>query len=180
MAATTPPPLRLLILDDDDSLRQTLARRFQRLGLAVAEAADVEEALAKAGHTPYDVALLDLHLPGMTGLELLGRLKGLRPELEAVMLTAHGSMETAIEAMRRGAYDYLTEPFHLPDLEVHVQKAYEKVRLARRKRQWVEQLRYESPRYSLIGSGPAMQRVLRLIEKVAPTHGPSTKRVFGS
>ena len=161
--------MRLLIVDDDEALRQTLARRFQRLGLAVAEAADAEEALAKAGHTAYDVALLDLHMPGMSGLELLGRLKGLWPELEAIMLTAHGSIETAIQAMRQGAYDYLTKPFQMADLEVHVQKAYEKVRLARRERQWVEQLRYESPRYRLVGSGAAMQRVLRLIEKVAPT-----------
>jgi DNA-binding NtrC family response regulator len=85
------------------------------------------------------------------------------------MLTGHGSIETAIQAMRQGAYDYLTKPFQLPELEVHVQKAYEKVRLARRERQRVEQLRYESPRYQLVGSGPAMQRVLRLMEKVAPT-----------
>jgi len=161
--------LRLLIVDDDEALRQTLARRFQRLGMAVAEAADGEEALAKAGHAPYDVALLDLHMPGMTGIELLGQLKERWPELEAIMLTGHGSIETAIQAMKQGAYDYLTKPFQLPELEVHVQKAYEKVRLARRERQWVEQLRYESPRYSLVGSSPGLQRVLRLIEKVAPT-----------
>jgi DNA-binding NtrC family response regulator len=169
MATTTPPPVRLLVVDDDEALRQALARRFRRLGMAVAEAADAEEALAKAGHAAYDVALLDLHMPGMTGLELLGRLKGLWPELEALMLTAHGSIETAIQAMRQGAYDYLTKPFQMADLEVHVQKAFEKARLARRERQWVEQLRYESPRYRLVGSGAAMRRVLRLIEKVAPT-----------
>src|SRR5207249_8266866 len=69
MSTTTPPPVRLLIVDDDEALRQTLARRFQRLGMAVAEAADGEEALARAGHAAYDVALLDLHMPGMTGLE---------------------------------------------------------------------------------------------------------------
>jgi len=169
MSNATPPPLRLLIVDDDEALRPTLGRRFQRLGMAVAEATDGEEALAKAGHAPYDVALLDLHMPGMTGIELLGQLKERWPELEAIMLTGHGSIETAIQAMKQGAYDYLTKPFQLPELEVHVQKAYEKVRLARRERQWVEQLRYESPRYSLVGSSPGLQRVLRLIEKVAPT-----------
>ncbi len=105
----------------------------------------------------------------MSGIELLGQLKERWPELEAIMLTGHGSIETAIQAMKQGAYDYLTKPFQLPELEVHIQKAYEKVRLARRERQWVEQLRYESPRYRLVGSSPALQRVLRLIEKVAPT-----------
>ncbi len=169
MSSTNSPPLRLLVVDDDELLRETVARRFQRLGMAVTEAGDAEEALAKAAHAAYDVALLDLHMPGMTGIDLLARLKEQWPELEAIMLTAHGSIETAIEAMRRGAYDYLTKPFQFPELEIHVQKAYEKVRLARRDRQWVEQLRYESPRYRLVGSGPAMQRVVKLIEKVAPT-----------
>jgi DNA-binding NtrC family response regulator len=115
------------------------------------------------------VALLDLHLPDMTGIELLARLKESQPELEALMLTAHGSIETAIQAMKQGAYDYLTKPFHLPELEIHIQKAFEKVRLARREQQWVERLRYESPRYQLVGSSPDMRRVVQLIEKVAPT-----------
>ena len=163
------PAVRLLIVDDDEQLRQTLARRFQRQGMAVAEAGSGEEALAKAAQRRCDVALLDLHLPGMSGIELLDKLKERQPELEAIMLTAHGSIETAIQAMKQGAYDYLTKPFHLPELEVHIQKAYEKVQLARRERQWVEQLAYESPRYRLVGSSPAMQRVVQLIEKVAPT-----------
>src|SRR5262245_47971824 len=162
-------PLRLLIVDDDDQLRQALVRRFQRQGLAVTEAADAEEALAKADHSRWDVALLDLHLPGMSGIELLEKLKALQPELEALMLTAQSSIETAIQAMKRGAYDYLTKPFPLPELEVHIQKAYEKVQLARRERQWVEQLGYESARYRLVGSSPAMQKVRALIQKVAPT-----------
>jgi DNA-binding NtrC family response regulator len=169
MATPTLPPLRLLIVDDDEPLRQALVRRFQQHGLVVIPAADAEEALAKAAHNRYDVALLDLHLPGMSGIDLLARLKERQPELEAIMLTAHGSMETAIEAMKRGAYDYLTKPFHLPDLEIHVQKAFEKVQLARRERQWVQQLQFESPRYRIIGSSPAIGRILRLIEKVAPT-----------
>jgi DNA-binding NtrC family response regulator len=80
--------------------------------------------------------------------------------------------------MKLGAYDYLTKPFHLPELEVHIQKAYEKVRLARRERQWVRQLQYESPRYRLVGSSPATRRVLQLIERVAPTD--STVLIRGS
>src|SRR5579871_3283088 len=71
--------------------------------------------------------------------------------------------------MKQGAYDYLTKPFQFPDLDVHVQKAFEKVQLARRQRQWLEQLRYESPRYRLVGTSPAIHRAIQLIEKVAPT-----------
>jgi DNA-binding NtrC family response regulator len=161
--------MRLLIVDDDDVLRDTLERRLRKQGLAVTGAASFADALVKAQEDQFDVALLDLHLPDGTGIELLSKLKENQPELEALMLTAHGSMETAIQAMKAGAYDYLTKPFQLPDLEVHIQKAFEKVRLARRERQWIDQIRYESPRYRLVGSSQALQRVVRLIEKVAPS-----------
>jgi DNA-binding NtrC family response regulator len=167
--ASTPRPIRLLIVDDDQELRGPLVARFERLGMAVAQAASGEEALGHARRAPFDVALLDLHLPGMDGIELLGKLEELQPEAEAIFLTAHSSVETAVQAMKHGAYDYLTKPFRLSDLEVHVQKAYEKVQLVRRDRQWAQQVRYESPRYRLVGSGPAMQKVVRLIEKVAGT-----------
>jgi DNA-binding NtrC family response regulator len=130
MAAPTRPRLHLLLVDDDDQLRQTLVRRFQRQGVTVTEAPTGAAALAKANQTRQDVALLDLHLPDMTGIDLLAQLKERQPELEALMLTAHGSIETAIQAMKRGAYDYLTKPFHLPELEVQIEKAFEKVRLA--------------------------------------------------
>src|SRR5207244_406194 len=127
------------------------------------------EALDKAARIRCDVALLDVHMPGMSGVELLQQLKARQPELEALVLTAHASVDTAIQAMKCGAYDYLTKPFQLPDLEVHIQKAYEKVQLARRERQWVEQVAYESSRYRLVGSSPALHRVVQLIQKVAPT-----------
>jgi DNA-binding NtrC family response regulator len=156
-------------VDDDEQLRQTLERRFKRQGFAVTACAGGEETLAKAAHNRWDVALIDLHMPGLNGIELMDRLKELQPELEALLLTAQGSIETAIQAMKRGAYDYLTKPFHLPELEVHIQKAFEKVQLFRRERQWVEQVGYESSRYRLVGSSPAMQRAVQLLQKVAPT-----------
>jgi DNA-binding NtrC family response regulator len=169
MTTPTPPPLHLLIVDDDNDLREALVRRFHKQGLTVTSAGSGEEALALTAEGRWDVALLDLHLPGLSGIDLLARLKEQQPDLEAILLTAHGSIETAIQAMKQGAYDYLTKPFHLPELEVHIEKAYEKVRLARRERQWVDQLRYESSRYRLVGSSPAMQRVVQLIQRVAQT-----------
>jgi len=168
MATPKHPPLHLLVVDDDDSLRETLVSRFRRQGMVVTEARSGAEALARANAARHDVALLDLHLPDMTGVDLLAQLKERQPDLEALMLTGHGSIETAIQAMKLGAYDYLTKPFHLPELEIHIEKAFEKVRLSRRERQWIEQIRFESPRYQLVGSGPALRRVVQLIEKVAP------------
>lgn len=166
--SSNPKPGRLLIVDDDDDLREALVRRFQRKGLIVQAAATAQSAIA-CMRQGCDVALLDLRLPDMSGTELLARLKEEQPELEAIMLTGHGSTESAVEAMKKGAFDYLSKPFDLPELEIHIQKALEKVRLARRERQWVDQLRYESPRFRLIGSSPAMQRVVQLIDRVAPT-----------
>jgi DNA-binding NtrC family response regulator len=169
MATARQATICLLLVDDDDQLRQALARRFERHGIVVVDAGSGAQALAKSAQSRCDVALLDLNLPDMTGIELLGRLKERQPELEALLLTAHGSMETAIQAMKQGAYDYLTKPIQVPELEIHVRKAYEKVQLARRERQWVQQIDYESPRYRLVGSGLAMQRVVQMIEKVAPS-----------
>jgi DNA-binding NtrC family response regulator len=166
MAGAT-QPIKLLIVDDDDDLREDLVQLFRKQGQEVTAAASGEDALNKAAHARFDVALLDLHLPGISGIDVLAKLKEQQPELEALMLTAHRSIETAVEAMRRGAYDYLTKPFRIADLEVHVQKAFEKVQLQRREQQWIQQLSYESPRYRLVGSSPVMRKVVALIEKVA-------------
>src|SRR5579884_1503219 len=155
MAPTNNRPIKLLIVDDDDDLRQDLAQLFRKQGHEVTAAVSGEDALDKAAHARFDVALLDLHLPGISGIDLLAQLKEQQPELEALMLTAHSSIESAVEAMRKGAYDYLTKPFRTADLEVHVQKAFEKVQLQRREQQWLQQLSYESPRYRLVGSSPA-------------------------
>jgi DNA-binding NtrC family response regulator len=169
MDSATERSLRLLIVDDDEQLRETMVRKFKRQGMEVSDAPSGEAALQLLAGNRFDVALLDLHMAGMSGLELLEKIKEQQPDIECLMLTAHGSMETAILAMKKGAYDYLSKPFHLPDLEIHIQKAFEKVQLARRERQWVEQIAYESARYRLIGSSAGMQRVVQMIQKVAPT-----------
>src|SRR5690349_12768071 len=160
-------PTRLLIVDDDDTLRANLARRYRHQGYEVADFPSAEALLAKPPAGRWDVALLDLHLPGIDGIELLAKLKERQPELECVLFTAQGSIETAVEAMRRGAYDYVTKPVpHLPELDVRLQKAAEKSQLVRRDRQWAEHVAYESPRYHLVGSSPGLQRVVKLIERV--------------
>jgi DNA-binding NtrC family response regulator len=164
-----PRPLRLLLVDDDEDLRSLLAGRFGRLGWQVIQAGTAEEALERTAQSPCDVAVLDLHLPGMSGIDLLARLKEQQPDVEALLLTAHSSIETAVQAMRAGAYDYLTKPFQMADLEVHIQKAFEKVELVRREKQWLQQLSYESPRYRLVGSSPSLRKVVALLERVAPT-----------
>ena len=130
--------LRLLVIDDDDDLRSLLATRFRRQGALVREAEDGKAALqALHEDQPIDVALLDLHLPDCSGVDLLGQLKDQAPELEVIMLTAHGSLESAIEAMRHGAYDYLLKPVRFNELEIRLDKAREKATLRRREQQWI-------------------------------------------
>ncbi len=169
MSNTQRTPLRLLIVDDDEQMRRTLVGRFERKGLAVSNAGSGEQALEIAAKARFDVAVLDLHLPGINGVELLEKLKERQPDLEALLLTAHSSVETAVAAMKKGAYDYLLKPFHLPELEVHIQKAYEKVQLARRERRLVQHLHREEPRHRLVGSSPAIKKIAALIEKVSPS-----------
>ena len=162
---------RLLIVDDDDTLRTNLARRFKQRGLEVTDFPSAEAVLEKPPSGRQDVALLDLHLPGIDGIELMRRLKERQPDLECILFTAQGSIDTAVGAMRQGAYDYVTKPVpNFAELDVRIQKAAEKSRLLLRDRQRAEQLAYESPRYRLVGSGPELQKVVKLIERVAPTN----------
>src|ERR1043165_481096 len=153
-------PVRLLVVDDDEDLLVMMAERFKQKGMKVLTTTKGTEALELVLQGRIDIVLLDVGLPDVNGLELLTQLKESHPDMEVNMLTAHGSIESAIQAMRSGAYDYLTKPFHFNELEVHIQKAYEKVKLARRERQWVEQLIFESPRYKMVGSSPIHQRVM--------------------
>src|SRR5262245_43953485 len=111
-------------------------------------------------------------MPGMDGIAVLRQALELDPGLVGVIMTGQGTIPTAVEAMRAGAFDYLLKPFNLQAVLPILDRAMEVRRLRaenRRLRQYVERLGYESPRYQLIGSGPAMRRVLGLIEKVAPT-----------
>ena len=163
------PSIRLLVVDDDETLLEMMKEGFERKGIKVIATTKAALALDLASQGRIDIALLDVNLPDGNGLDLLTKLKEQHPAMEVIMLTAHGSIESAIQAMRSGAYDYLTKPFHFNDLEVHIQKAHEKVALARREQQWVEQIAFESPRYKLVGSSLVHQRVMQLIEKVAPS-----------
>jgi DNA-binding NtrC family response regulator len=162
-------PIRLLVVDDDETLLEMMKEGFERKGMKVFATTKAALALDLASQGRMDIALLDVNLPDGNGLDLLTKMKEQHPAMEVIMLTAHGSIESAIQAMRSGAYDYLTKPFHFTDLEVHIQKAHEKVALARREQQWVEQISFESPRYKMVGSSPVHQRVMQLIEKVAPS-----------
>ena len=171
---TEPQNIDLLIVDDDDEFRQTLVRRFMRHGFQVQNAADGEEAMSLAQRRDFDVAVFDIMMPGISGLELLERFKKIHSDCEIIMLTGQGTIETAVEAMKLGAYDYLTKPFPMKDLESLIGKAYERRQLMKENRQLKLLLRRNEPADEMIGHSPAMQEIFRLIERA----GPSDKAIL--
>ncbi len=164
----------LLIVDDDDELRETMSRRFQRSGFGVQDVGRSEEALALAQRRDFDVAIFDMAMPGMSGLELLEEFKRSHAECEVILLTGRGTIETAVTAMKMGAYDFLTKPFPLKELEPLIQKAYERRLLKKENRQLKALLNRSLPQSDMIGQSDAMLEVFRLIERA----GPSDKAIL--
>lgn len=164
--------IELLLVDDDPDFRGTVARRFLRRGYSVHEAACGDEALKVLGRREFDLVVLDLVMPGIGGIEVLEQIKLNHPEVEVVMLTGQGTIETAVRAMKLGAYDYLTKPFALAELEILIEKAYDR-RLLRKENQQLKQvLERQQQAPLLIGESPEMQELARLIQRIASTDKP--------
>ncbi|HEV7225262.1 MAG TPA: sigma-54 dependent transcriptional regulator [Pirellulales bacterium] len=159
----------LLIVDDDAEYLATVVRRFSRRGYRVQEACNGEGGLELAARRQFHVAVIDLVMPGLSGVELLQKLKANSPDCEIVMLTGQGSIETAVEAMKRGAHDYLTKPFPLAELEIVVQRAFEQRQLRKENRQLKAVLERSKSSAEMIGRSAAMKEVFRLIERAGPT-----------
>ena len=168
------PAVDLLVVDDDQEFRDTLRTRFARHGFEVRSAASGEEALELAALRNFDVAVFDMMMPGMSGLELLRQFKLRHGECEVVLLTGQGSIETAVEAMKLGAYDYLQKPFPLKDLEAVAIKAYERRNLRKENDQLKTLLARAQPASEIIGDSPPMRQLQRLIERA----GPSDKAIL--
>ncbi len=164
-----PQRIDLLLVDDDPEFRGSVARRFLRRGYQVKEAANGDEALALAERRQFDVAVVDMMMPGISGLELLERLKASHPEIEVILLTGQGTIESAVQAMKLGAYDYLTKPFPLAELELLIEKAYERRVLRKENQQLKAVVSRTQSAPEIIGKSPPMQELFRLIERAGPT-----------
>jgi DNA-binding NtrC family response regulator len=164
-----PKVIDLLIVDDDHEFRTTTGAFFRRHGFSVQEAADSEEALSAALRRDFDVAVFDMMMPGMNGLELLEKFRSQHPECEVIVLTGRGTIESAVQAMKLGAFDYLTKPFSLKELEATILKAYEKHCLRKENLQLKALLARSAPQQEMIGASSAMREVYRLIERAGPS-----------
>ena len=164
--------IRILVVDDEDDLLQLLVQRLKRKGYKVEGALSGEEAIEKMKETVYDVGIFDIKMPGMDGIELLKESKKLISDLEVVMLTGHGAVETAIEAMKAGAYDYLTKPYNLSELDVIIQKAIEKKQLFEENQRLKEVLQTEGAQFEIVGEHPKLKLLLEMTKRIAKSHVP--------
>lgn len=164
--------ISLLIVEDDPDFRETCARWMTRKGHSVAAAANGHEALELCDRRTFDVAIIDMNMPGLTGLEVLERLKSSQVETEVLILTGQGTIESAVNAMKLGACDYLTKPFPMDELEQRCQMAWDRSRLQRENRQLKAIIERAHPPVRIIGESARMKDVFRLIDRVAPTDKP--------
>lgn len=158
---------RILIIDDDAPMRFFLAEAMRKEGYACEEAASGREGLEKLGGGNTPVVLLDLKMPGMGGLEVLKEIRRIDPEAPVLIVTAFGTKEAALEAVRQGAYDFFTKPVDLEEMRVVVRRAAERARLQAEVRSLREEVLSLSPFEGLVGEGKAMQEVFALIHRVA-------------
>jgi two-component system nitrogen regulation response regulator GlnG len=164
------PLNKILVADDEESMRWVLSKALRKKGFIVDLAKDGDEAMELIQANVYDLAILDIKMPGISGLDLLDRVREMKSDLLMVIMTAEASMKNAVEAMKRGAYDYITKPFDLDVIDAIV----EKVSRAREMTSQVMLLKEElKDRYQLekniIGNSPAMRDIYKVIGKVAPS-----------
>lgn len=157
----------ILVVEDKDSLRRMLADALVAKGHEVEVARNGNSAIEKSKENRYDLVLTDLRLPEMDGLQVLDAVKENNPETQVIVMTAYGTVETAVEAMRKGAYDFLTKPFDPDHLSVLIDRALENRRLLAENSLLRQELADKIGYNRIIGSSPAMLEVEKLVKKVA-------------
>ncbi len=166
---SNPVPTRIIVAEDEANLRLVLQKELERAGYEVRVAADGEAALKLLEETNVDVLLSDINMPRMDGLELLRRVHQRPNPPEVIMLTGHATVETAIEAMKLGAYDYLSKPYHITELDALVRQAAEKRQLRVDNQRLRAQIARQSETPDIVYDSAAMRESLRLVERVAPS-----------
>jgi DNA-binding NtrC family response regulator len=164
--------LRFLIVDDEQSIRRLCMTVGQGLGYVCAEAETAESALEALEMSPPDLIVTDLKLPSLSGTDLLRKTKELLPRTEVAIMTGHGSIETAVDAMRQGAYDYIEKPFRVERLRQLLQRMAEKVRLVAENQFLRERVNTEAQFEGIVGTSAKIQDVVRMISRLKETRTP--------
>ena len=162
--------INILIVDDELSMREFLTILLEREGYAVKSAGSAEQALALLDSSMFDLVISDVQMPGLGGIELLGRIKAITPETAVLMITAFSEAEQAVEAMKLGAYDYIAKPFKIEEIKLLVRNALEKQGLKRENTLLKQNVLQRDNFCGIIGSSPKMKEIFGLIQKVAPSN----------
>jgi DNA-binding NtrC family response regulator len=169
--------LNILFADDEKSLQEFMRAELPRLGHQVTVCPDGRAAVKALEKATFDLALLDISMPGLTGVQVLEQIKAIAPATEVILLTGRASLETAVEALRLGAFDYITKPCKLTELEVLLKRVAEKRDLVHSNIALTKRVQAAEGPSILVGQSPAMKAVHQLIARVAPTD--STVMILG-
>jgi len=164
--------LKVLLVDDDEKIRFLMSKELPRMGFSVESSSTGEEAIKKFMGESFDIVLLDLKMPDMSGIEVLKKMKRIDSMTEIIMLTAHGSIDTAIEAMKLGAYDYLTKPCKLSEINEILKKAGEKKDIKKENIALKRVIGKDHSLLHIICQSKVMQTIIESIKKAAPTDAP--------
>ncbi|MDE1888742.1 MAG: sigma-54-dependent Fis family transcriptional regulator [Planctomycetota bacterium] len=160
---------KILVIDDDTNILEVIQMRLKAWGYYVAVAKSGKEAKIALSTTPFNLVIIDLRLSEENGMELMEKIIRHYPNLPVIILTAHGSIESAVEAMRRGAYSYITKPFNNEDLSLHIKNALEKQQLTKEIEHLKSQLDEQNTFRQIIGNNKQMQEILEQVSKIAKT-----------
>jgi DNA-binding NtrC family response regulator len=163
------PTISVLLVDDDDSFREVLADEMRRGGFSTTTARDAESALLAIEDRVFDVAIVDLNLPGMSGEELVSQFRERAAAMEVIVLTGHATVESAVRTLKDGAYDFLTKPCNLEELETLTRKAFERRSLVRENRLLHRELARHDRFKEFIGESEALRASLEIISRVSQT-----------
>ena len=157
----------VLVVDDQAPIRESMVITFRREGYAVSSAESGDQALLLLAQKPFDLIVTDMRMTGMSGIDVLKSTKELFPDTEVVVMTAYGTIEGAVDAIKSGAYDYLTKPFQPEELTLVAERALERKGLTQRVRRLEKAVRGGHPFEGIITASPRMQDVLKMVEQVA-------------
>jgi len=158
---------KILIVDDEKLIRWSLQEDFQKRGYQVEGAENGTEALARIEKEPFDLVLVDIRLPDINGIKVLQKIKQTAPHVTVVMMTGHGDIETAVEAMKSGAFDFISKPFNLSEISLRIEKSLETVHLKEQVSYFSKFQREQLGVDGIIGRSKAMRDLFDLIQKLA-------------
>jgi two-component system response regulator PilR (NtrC family) len=158
---------KILVVDDEKSLREVMSIMLKRAGYDVTEASDGDQAIGQVNKEIYDLVITDLRMPKADGMDVLKAVKSLSPETVVLVVTAFGTADSAVEAMKQGAYDYLTKPFQIDEVQLIIRNALEKRRLSTENMLLKREIASQSSFAQIVGQSEAMQKVFDVVRKVA-------------